>query len=245
MKKILFLTMAAMLVLGTAALGDSLSVTSTAAMGGVADQNCMGDGMPGPCGLAVDHDNLSTAYVQDDTPAAETIYRAEFLFDPQGVCTSQSSGPLRQEIFRAISPNPATPSCTAEGIVGAFVSSIKIYLQCTGGVGDTTNLIMVTRGNSCGELAAAPRTMISATGPIKLCLEYEAAGGGNGRIAYAVEDIANSCGTGPWIERTGFNNNLTPIEIVRMGTTATNSFGRGEAAVMFFDEFASFRTLAP
>ncbi len=79
MKKTLLVLMAVCMVASIAG-ADSLTVNSAAAMGGTGTA-CGG----GNCGLDVTHDNTSAAYVRDDSPTAETIYRFEFLFDRHAI----------------------------------------------------------------------------------------------------------------------------------------------------------------
>lgn len=244
MKKTIFIALAALLTWGTAATADSLDVTSAAAMGGVADQMCQGDMQPGPCGLEVDHDNTSAAFLTDNTPDGESIYRAEFLFDPNDI--SPRNGNWRQVIFMAISPNP-NPGVNFCAGFGANLSAFRVFLFVANG-GNQYAIQMYARGNSCGEVGVLPRTVIADDEPVKVCVEYEAAGGGAGRVALAVVDDQAACPTSgdpEWTERTGFSNDGTEINLVQIGTPTTNNFARGEDGPLYFDEFASFRTIAP
>lgn len=217
-----------------AMLADSLSVTPGAAMNGTS------------YGLEVAHDNTSPSFVQDNSPSGETVYRAEFLFNPNDMASAASIN-FRQPIFQALSPvpRPGIGACPA----GGFIAIIRIFLQLANNA-NQYNIQVFLRGDSCGQLGITPRTTIASDQPAKVCLEWEQApaGTGDARGAVAVVGPADACpssGDPAWTVRTGFNNHLTSVEIVRLGTVSTNAFGAGEDGTMFFDEFASFRTLAP
>lgn len=239
-KKVLVLT-AAMLVLGTGAvLADSLSVTSTAALGGAAQNPCSGDGQPGPCGLEVFHDNTSKAFVQDDTPNRESVYRGSFLFDPNSI--GPPGAKFRQNIFSAMSPNPDRNNFSCPGTI--LVSSLRVYLLWKNGVYSLQGRV---RGNRCGERATLPRVINIADGPLKVCFELETGNSLNGRVALAAVGPNDACppsGSSAWAERDVSNGKLSVTQ-ARMGAVAQNNFGAGEVGNLYFDEFESFRTLAP
>lgn len=241
MKKLICLTALACLVSAGAAMGDSLSVTSTAAMGGVADQTCTGDAMPGPCGLQVFHDNSSVAFVEDQSPQNETVYRASFLFNPNNISPGTK---LRQNIFRAIgpNPNPGVGSCDMANLKNVG----RVFLMIYRPTGTNYAVFLQGLGNQCGERATLRVELEPAT-PKRICIEMEHGNALSGRLAIAQVDIANPCptsGGAGWEERA-LSNGLTNIDRVRLGTPGTNNFGAGESGDMYFDEFESFRTLAP
>ncbi|MGB5390981.1 MAG: hypothetical protein WBP10_12450, partial [Thermoanaerobaculia bacterium] len=70
--RIIAITAVMVLVIAGAGLADTLEVIGAAAM-------------EGSFGLRVNHDNTSTAYVQDNSPNEESIYRYEFLFNPNNI----------------------------------------------------------------------------------------------------------------------------------------------------------------
>jgi hypothetical protein len=223
------------------ALADSLSVTSTAAMGGVADQTCTGDGMPGPCGLEVFHDNSSVAFVEDQSPQNETVYRASFLFNPNNISPGAK---LRQNIFRAIgpNPNPGVGSCDLAGLKNVG----RVFLLLYRPDGSRYAAFLQGIGNQCGERATL-RVELEPDTPKRICVEMEFGNALSGRLAIAAVDIGDPCptsGSGAWQERD-LSNGLTNVDRVRLGTPGTNNFGAGESGDMYFDEFESFRTLAP
>ncbi len=242
-KTVLLLALMATVTFAGAAFGNSLSVTSTAAMGGVAQNDCEGDGQPGPCGLAVFHDNTSAAFVEDRTPENEGIYRASFLLNPNNV--SQLDGNFRQVIINAVSPNP-TPGHENCGNA-AFANAFRVFARFEGGNGQIYRLMMEGNGNLCGKRATGKIT-IPADQPARVCLEWEAGNASSGRMAMAVVGPTDACpasGDAAYVSR-GLSNGRLGIDRIRMGTPSTNGFtGVDQNGTMFFDEFESFRTLAP
>jgi hypothetical protein len=226
MKKIALFTVLA-LALSSAAFADSLSVTGGAAM-------------DGSFGLNVAHDNSSVAYVQDDTPTAETIYRGSFQYNPNNI--SPGNGNWRQTIFAGFGPKPATPGCAA---FGATVTSFRIFLFMTNG-GTTYNVQAYVRGMQCGETNTA-RIPISASAGSLICFEYKTGAALTGaiRLAVAGEDGTCPASASPDWEAVSSTNTSLSVDFVRMGTPQTNAFGRGENGNMFYDKFQSFRTLVP
>lgn len=227
----------------TVAAANDLQVNNAAAMAG-SSTNCSG----GPCGLQVNHDNSSVAYVQDDSPNDEMVYRATWLFNPNSI--SPNAGNFRQTIFTAYdqNPNPGVGVCTG----AVWVEAIRCFAYFTGGIGQIANFQCFVRGNSCGERAALSpdeRIQISMTDPSRVCVEWEVGPGTDGgRIAYWAGDAAQDCpssGDAAWSERAVTNSLFTGIDFVRLGTPQTNFFGVGEDGAMYFDSFESYRTLTP
>ena len=154
MKKLALMT-ALLLAFSGAAYGDSLSVTSTAAMGGVAQNDCSGDNQPGPCGLEVFHDNSSLAYVQDDSPADESVYRATFLYNPNNIQASTTEGPWRQMILKGIAPNVNRNQFNCPDI--AFINGFMLFDVHWGTVGANCSILAWAPGNVCGQQGTARR----------------------------------------------------------------------------------------
>jgi hypothetical protein len=224
------------LVLGLAGLAsaDSLTVTPAAAMGGTM------------FGMEVYHDNTDRSYVQDNNPDSETTYRATFLIN-MGNVTMTSPGNLRQSLFRALGPNPNPGVGLCPTDPAAFQAFIQLWLfQVYGGVQST--LQVFGRGNQCGEQSAGgSRIPINNNQDYRVCLEWQTGASLTGWVALAVTDPASACpesGDPAW-KITNITNSNTRVDFVRMGTPAMNAFARGETVTMYFDEFASFRTLTP
>ena len=240
----LCLTIAATYMLATltgTALADTLRVTSTASMGGSSGSTCSGNGMPGPCGLEITHNNTSPAYVEDLSPDNESVYRIEFLFRIHSMNTTAN---FRQQILTGIGLNP-NPGA---GVCGNFVYSnpFTCFEYQTGGIGQIANLQCFVRGNLCGDSATA-RIPISVGQSYRVCIEWEAGSSLTGRIALGVVDAASPCppsGDPAYVERTT-TNNLMRIDRIRLGTPAPNAFGAGETAIYHFDEYSAFTSIEP
>jgi hypothetical protein len=211
---------------------DSLTVNATAAMNG------------SNYGLQVNHNNTSRSYVQDNTPSGETVYRADFLFNAQSV-TGQMIN-FRQEIFRTLgtNPNPGVGSCPADP--AAIISMMRLWLYQTGGSGQTSNIQLWSAGNQCGQRGTTRFPIVNGQ-DYRVCIEWTTGPTNTGHIGLWVGPVASSCpssGDPAWAT-SPMTNSLTATDFIRMGTPSTNSFGAGETAVLYFDEFESFRTVTP
>jgi hypothetical protein len=214
------------------ASADSLTVNGAAAMGGTS------------YGLEVYHDNTDVSYVQDDSPTGETIYRFTFLFDVAGHAGSTIN--YRQAIFRAWgdNPNPGVGFCPADP--GAAVPSIQLWLYMIGGSGNVPTLQIWSKGNQCGD-QGAQRINISLATDVRVCGEWWTGSSSTGGAALAVVNPADPCPAhnDPAYHIINFSNQLTNLNFVRMGTPAVNGFSAGEIDTYYYDEFESYRTLAP
>lgn len=218
------------LLMAGVASADSLVVNGTAAM-------------EGSFGMQVSHDNSSQAYVQDNSPNAESIYRASFLFNPNNI--SPENGNWRQTIFLTLGPNPNPGVGACPSNPSAFLSGMRVFLYMTRG-GQDYSVQVWGRGNQCGE-ASTMRIAIPSNGPSRICTEFETGPTLTGAIRLAAVSGTGACPAGgdpSWREQS-MSNNRNQIDLVRLGTPQLNNFGRGENGVMYFDDFQSFRTLAP
>ncbi len=213
---------------------DSLTVNATAAMNGTS------------FGLQVNHDNTSASYVQDNTPALETVYRFDFLFNVASM-TGQTSN-FRQEIIRAIgsNPNPGGGVCPADP--AALIGTIRVWLYQTGGGGANPSIQLWAKGASCGERGSL-RIPINYNTDYKVCVEWLEGLAAIDNAGVAVVAAGAACPTSgdpSWQYMTATLNSLgNDITILRMGTPSANNQGAGETGVMYFDEFESFRTTTP
>jgi hypothetical protein len=197
--------------------------------------------LEGNYSLVVNHDDSSIVYVQDDTPEDETIYRAEFLYNPNDIqATTTSPGPWRQMIFRGFSID--RNGCTPQPYMNAFM----LYDLHWGSVGANCSMILWGRGNVCGQQGTT-RVDIPCNSASKICLEFKSGASQTGLLAVAAVTPGNSCPTSgdpAWKTKTMTNNSMR-IEFVRLGATNRNNFGRGEDGSWLMDSFASFRTVNP
>ena len=254
MNKAFILACAALLALAGAAVGDELFVTNAAAMGpGAAQSDCAvaldangmdanaGDNEPGPCGLQIDHgpNNLG-ANVIDDTPNAEQIYRFCFSVNPNNIMGASSLTPI---IFRAKgdNPNPGGGRCPVNP--AAQVDSIAIrakFLQ----IGCSVQLRI--NDNFCGARGTTD-VAIPCDTPSKVCAEVEHAAAGAGLIAVAIVGENDTCppsGDGAYTTVANSNSSVMNVNRISMGLHETHP-GSRHVNPIYFDEFESFRTLAP
>lgn len=231
-KGMIMIAVVAALALAGSVAADTLAVNGTAAMGSTT------------YGLVVNHDNSGRAYVQDNTPAGETTYRATFLFNAESV-TGVSTN-FRQEIFRTLglNPNPGVGSCPVDA--GATISMMRMWLYQTGGSGQNSNIQLWSAGNQCGQRGTT-RFAINNSQDYRICVEWQTGASNAGLLGLWVGAPGDSCpstGDPAWATST-MSNNLTDVDFIRMGTPSTNNFGAGESATLYFDEFESYRTLSP
>lgn len=217
------------------AYADSLQANATAAM-------------EGSYGLEVLHNNTSpAAYVQDNLPNSEKLYRGEFLFNPNNISPEVSGGNFRQAIFQAIgtNPRPGEGDCPTGPV---FTDTFRIWFYAVGGNGQVYTLQAWGRGDLCGDRATLPRITIAKDQPVKVCFEWESGPNPDGgRIALTTVSPSNPCptsGDSSWVERA-LSNSLLNVQMVRMGTPQLNAFGVGENGSMYFDGFYSYSTLTP
>ena len=220
----------ALVLVAPVATADTLEVLTGAAA------------LEGTYGLAVPHDNTSKAYVQDDTPDSEIVYRGSFMFNPNNI--SPATGNWRQEIFKVtgLNPRPGVGVCHP---TNQFGDAVKLFLVMVNGGADYKIQGWVF-GNQCGA-RGLNNIPIATDQPVKICWEWEALSTDAGRLAVAVTDTASACPTSgdpAWVERTTTNHD-TAVTSVRLGTPSQNNFGAGENGTMYFDSFESYRTMTP
>lgn len=227
------------------ASADSITVTNTAAMGSSGGTACGG----GPCGMQLFHDNSTVAFVQDNTPEAESQYRFEFLFNPNDI--SPENGNWRHTIFWAQSNNtrPGNGICPVNP--AAKIPAFRVFatFRLDGGVGGARyGVRAVMFGNICGKVGTDNIDIVK-NGPNKICGYWQQAVNstalGEGGIAVVGEnDACPPFGDAAYATASIRNFELA-VEQAQMGSIARNNFNRGESGDMYFDEFASYRTMAP
>jgi hypothetical protein len=186
--------------------------------------------MEGNCGLEVTPPSATDTFVQDDTPVSETVYRFSFQFDPN---TYDMPSPSLQWVSEAY------------GFVGpTFGIAIRVMLRrLSTGVYDM-------RGRFFTNLRGARDTgtvTLGASPPAgRVCLEWSAGQSNTGRLAFAfVTPETSPCpgaGDPAWLEKFTTNGFWT-VDGIKLG--AARSTPGGVSGSMYFDDFQSFRTLAP
>jgi len=241
MKRSMLVVIVGLALAATPAMADTLNVNAAAAMGGT------------NFGLEVTHDNSSVAYVQDDTPSDESIYRFEYLFDPNNIAGS-GSGDWTMTLFGAMGTNPrpnnAANPCPLNANIPVFPMRVTMIATGPGSAVPVVRATMMS--NICG-VVGAQAYVLNASGPVKVC-GYFIQGTGPvpgpqtpGEVGIAVVAVADACPPDgdPTYKTVSTNNDEHSVSLARMGSLGTNGFGAGEMGSVYFDEFASFRTLAP
>jgi len=182
--------------------GD-LAVTNAAAIRGLT-------------GLAGTVNDVNPLYVQDDSPAGESHYRARFYFDPQGFDTGEAQGHHRTRTFIVFSQAPLRR-------VAAVV------LKSQGGT-----LSLGVRARLDDNSQADTPFLTLAAGPHAIEIDLVRATGSataNGRLEFWLDGVSVSA-------LTGLQNNRAVVDFVRLGALSVKS---GAAGTMYWDEFESRR----
>lgn len=231
--RIIAITAIMVLVIAGAGYADTLDVVGAAAM-------------EGSFGLRVDHDNTSTAYVQDNSPNDESIYRYEFLFHPNSISDGITLN-WRHTIFWAQSANPRPGNGTCPAGVNAKVYATRVFLTLRQG-GQTYGVRAVMMGNICGRLGTL-NLDIPKDSPSKICGFWTQATTPTGMGEHGIAVVGPTAACPTYGDSAYDTNEIRNAELsviqVQMGSLAVNNFNRGEDGFLDFDEFASFRTLAP
>jgi hypothetical protein len=160
-------------------------------------------------------DDTNSLYVQDDTPAAESRYRARFYFDPNGFDPGEGSSHFRVRILIAQDPSS--------------LRVITIVLKRQGGLYSVEGRARLNDGTRVDTgffgITNAPHFVEfdwqRATGP----------GTSDGYLALLIDSVTVSV-------LTGLDNDLSPVDFVRMGAIAVKT---GAAGTLYFDQFESRR----
>lgn len=239
MKKLTLCLLAFLLALTPAAVfADTVGVDAGAAI-------------EGSFGARFTHDNSSIAYVQDNTPSGETVFRFEFLFAVDSLSFSGAPANFRQTIFAAFGPNPMNGGGIGACLTpNAFIEVIRVFVYHAGGSGQVPFVTAFAQGNFCGDAATGPLIRVDSFGAdtnannaVRLCGELQTGGGNTGFLRFAAVDDTAACTSATYQEVPRTNNDLS-IDFVRLGTPQLNGFGAGETATYFMDSYASFRLLA-
>ena len=184
-------------------VGGRLAVTAAAALDGA-------------FGLSANVTDTSALYVQDDTPAAETRYRARFRLDPNGFLPGPGTGAVTVRVFNAFQ--------------GASTRMITIVLRRRQGQ-YAVQAQAVTDGGTVVSTAFANIT----DAPHAIELDWRratAAGANDGSLQLWIDGGAAAT-------LGGLDNDTTRIDRVRLGPQNLQS---GASGTLFFDRFESRRT---
>lgn len=233
MKKIVLLSIASLLAANAAFAANSVAVTAAAAMGPNNGGTACGGGM---CGLAVTLDgNTNVAKVVDNTPAAESIYRADFWFDPNTL-----TGPNGNLFVLARGTDVDLNRSAFQILVNKNSDIFRISLRAG--------------SNTAGVFKLSPRLNYSAAcGAIRLQIEFEqspAPATPGGEVTLTLLETENSCSMTPgsFINTTqyhgqGINNSNISVDDHHLG--GVGNIPAALTGTFYVDEHRAFRTLAP
>ena len=219
MKKMTMLTLAAcvLLIAGTAAAQNTLYVDPVAAMNGT------------NYGMVTELDGSSNAiYVEDDTPLDETTYRAIFWFDPNSFTMAQGASRMAIFFVRDFDPTGGMP---AGGMIRIELVKKNDKFRVLAKIKKNNGLWVKTNTPGTGWLVLGDE-------PRQIMLEY-VAGPGDGLIRLTRMD------GGGMVENTSINNSFWNVDNIRLGAPRLMTGVASFDGTMYFDEFESFRTLAP
>ena len=166
-------------------------------------------------GLQALVDDLNGIFVQDDTPAAENRLRGRFYFDPNGFDPGEADSHFRTRIFIAFDPsNQRVITVVLKRQGGAY--GVEGRVRLNDGTRADTGFFAITDGPHFFEFdwqrASAPAA-------------------GNGTFSFWIDDTLRST-------LTGLDNDLSPVEFVRMGAFSVKTAAAG---TLYFDQFESRR----
>jgi len=227
MSKIKILGIVAMsLLVGGAAYGASCDVTAAAAMGPDNGGTACGGGN---CGYECTLDgNTSPAFVQDDSPQDETVYRACFRYDPSN-----------------LDPFAGSPGMIYIPIRATHQDSFKANFQIILTQKVNLNRLSIRSVTNSGAVRFSNR--INASGANRYCVTStvsDTPGVANGNVMMQVTDGPQA---GQCVSTTdfspGLNNSQVPVQNLLAG--AVGNINPGISGPAYFDEFESYRTLGP
>jgi hypothetical protein len=204
----------AVLSASAATAANTLAVTNAAAIDGA-------------YGLEVSIDGSSSdlAYVEDNSPAGETVYRAQFWLDHNNPTMAIGDA---VNIFRGVQDTGDKKNILVKMKKGKD-SNIYIYAFCQ---------------NNAGGWVLANKGMLFKDKATGVMIEWQAAttaGANDGFLKmYKVTISGGAVLKG---QATGINNDTKIVDTARMGLT--NAPAAGLAGTLYFDSFESYRTMAP
>ncbi len=176
----------------------------------------------GSFGLAATLDgSTNPAYVQDNSPDSETIYRASFITNRNDIDMVTAANHI---IFLARQENDGTPD----------TSTIKLTMGRFGN-GNYFCRAFVMQDNGSFRFIGG---LIITTFDVKIGIEWKAsdAGQSNGFLRLYRNDVLKQ-------EFTNVDNEDTRIDYVRLG--AVTHIDATTSGTAFYDSFESYRTLSP
>jgi hypothetical protein len=149
-------------------------------------------------------------------------------------------------------PRPSAPSNPCPDNPAIPVFPMRVMMFATGPGSDTPVVRATMMSNICGVIGAQA-FVLSQSGPVKICGYFIQGTGpvpgpqtpGEVGVAVVAEGAPCPADGDPAYKTASTNNDEHAVTMARMGSLGTNPYGAGENGSVYFDEFASFRTVAP
>lgn len=168
-------------------------------------------------GLRANVNDVSSLYVQDDSPGDEHRYRARFYLDPNGFDPGETQAHFRTRTFIAFSENPTRRVAAIVLKRQGGVFSLMGRARLDDGTQADTGFFPITDAPHAVELE-----LLRASGPDAL----------DGAFQLWIDGVSR-------IRLTGLDNGLTEVDFARMGALSLKT---GAAGTMYWDEFESRRS---
>jgi hypothetical protein len=182
--------------------GGDLAASGAAAMAGTSS------------GLQAFVDDTNSLFVQDDTPNAESRYRARFYFDPNGFDPGESQSHFRTRILIAQGSGFRVITIVLKRQSGAY--SVEARVRRNDGTRADTGFFPVSDAPHFIEF-----DWQRASGP----------GTVDGSLSLRIDDV-------PVFSLFAIDNDSSPVDFVRMGALSVKT---GAAGTLFYDQFESRR----
>ena len=165
-------------------------------------------------GLRAFVNDTNSLFVQDDTPNAESRYRARFYFDPNGFDPGESESHFRTRILIANGSGFRLITIVLKRQLGAY--TIEARVRRNDGTRADTGFFPISDGPHFIEF-----DWQRATGP----------GANDGSLQLFIDG-------GSVATLGGIDNDQVPVDLARMGALSVKT---GAAGTLYFDQFESRR----
>lgn len=182
---------------------------------------------------AIGTSGASRGQVRDDTPASETRYRAQFIFDPNAL--SGAGGTNQADIFLANAP----------AAFNGLLRLVQIKFLGAGAGTKRVQLVGACNNGSTSKCLGAVETLPNQSGPNRI--EFDLVVGASGTLKYWISDAtaaapAEGSNTGA-VTLTGGNLGWVGVDQAYLGLASPSPAYRttNAGANGYFDQFDSRR----
>jgi hypothetical protein len=172
--------------------------------------------LDGTFGLEAVVNDTSGLYVQDDTPADDSYYRARFLFDPNGFDPGESQSHFRTRIFIGFEDGPRRLFAVVLRRIGGQYAIMGRARRDDNSQANTGFV------NVSDDVHTIELYWKRSSGP----------GANNGTFEISIDGVPSTL--------TGLDNDVSSVDFARMGALSVKT---GAAGNLYWDAFESFRNL--